>query len=96
MGGAELSLSEGSTSGWKAKLPKKAPFHLPKNRPFLEPLGRACLERLCMLYYKGSRLKGMWSSSEFETSRFTTVALLCEDGGLSQPRKLNQGSGYVR
>jgi hypothetical protein len=67
MGGAELSLSEGSTSGWTAKMIKKAPFHPPKNRPFLEPLGRPCLERLAMLYYEGRRLNGLWSPLGIET-----------------------------
>ena len=33
---------------------------------------------------------------ELKPREHTTVALLCEDGGLSQPRKLNQGRGYVR
>jgi hypothetical protein len=47
---AELSLSEGSTSGRRAKLVKKALRHLPKTRLFLEPLGKACLERLPVLH----------------------------------------------
>ena len=38
MRGAELSLSEGSTSGWKAKMLKKVPLHFPKNRFQKEPL----------------------------------------------------------
>jgi hypothetical protein len=49
-GGAELSLSEHSTSGWKAKMIKKAPFSLPKNRLFLQPLGNHCLKRLPVLH----------------------------------------------
>jgi hypothetical protein len=50
MEGAELSLSDGSTSDWKAKMVKKVPLLPPKNRLQKEPLGNHCLKRLPVLY----------------------------------------------
>ena len=55
----ELSLSEHSTSGWKAKMVKFAPRNLPKNGLFLEHLGKACVKRLPVLHYEGRSLKGL-------------------------------------
>ncbi len=68
-GGVERRLSEGSTRGWKANMIKQALLYGSQNRLFLEPLGNYCLQRLLMLYYKGSRLNGLWSPFGFETQK---------------------------
>ena len=63
----ELSLSEYSISGWKAKMVKFAPRNLSKNRLFLEPLGKPCVKRLPVLNYEGRGLKGLLYPLGFET-----------------------------
>jgi len=45
----ELSLSEYSTGGWRAKMVKKALLYFLKYRLFLEALGKACIKRLPVL-----------------------------------------------
>ncbi len=75
------------------KCSKKLFCIFPKTGSFLEPLANACIERLPMLYCEGSRLNGLGSPFGIETRRDTTVALLFEEGGLSQSRKLSFAEG---